>query len=179
MQKSDTNSTKLCNHKTPIYYVIMGYDVVIVGPVTRRVAAKLDMCAVILKRVVKCVEDLRRHQVAWHEHIRPLECIRPQHFHQQALSPTHSSSQAQMIITHRPVFLPLKKFGGGNRKIFINRDRECKLGLWNEFAERGRVNRRQRYVKCEGSMKTRESEFRLQILRDGVMQLVPCRKIFK
>lgn len=54
-------------------------DVVIVGAIAGRIAAKVDLGAVIFDGVVKRVEDFRRHQVSRHEHICALKCLCLQH----------------------------------------------------------------------------------------------------
>ena len=54
-------------------------DVVIVGAGARGVAAEENLGAVLLERVVKLIEDFRRHQLPRHEHVRPFERLRLHH----------------------------------------------------------------------------------------------------
>ncbi|PON91556.1 hypothetical protein TorRG33x02_125950 [Trema orientale] len=56
-------------------------DVEIVSARARRITTKEDLGAILLKSVVKRVEDLRGHEFAGHEDVGSFKRLRPQHRH--------------------------------------------------------------------------------------------------
>ena len=109
-------------------------DVVIVRGGARRVAAEEDIGAVMLEGVVKSVEDFRRHQVARHEHIGTLECLRLHH-HRRLPTLSLSLSLTQSLLNNRYLTDSLRESECLDRNgnwIFPQRE-IGKLGFWIEM----------------------------------------------
>ena len=70
----------------------------IVGTGARGVAAEEDLGAVLVESVAKRVEDLRRHELPRHEHVRSLERLRFQHRLRSLLRNPNLTTERERIL---------------------------------------------------------------------------------